>query len=209
MGLWWYSPSSLRSQQLCSTARHISGDNGCSRESIPTWAQLWGSINDATDDKDYWYGALVAVTYQHRNEFAHNQRRYREWLKDADTINFKAPLWPRKTSVTLFPLHTFTPAYWLGGGVKLRGPDAVTADVRGGSNKGLERSPWNPWLNLEPSGSSSGVYSLYPPTKRCLNSLRPRRGPGEDLVRFRCPSTWAKHNKIQQRSGRSQRGNGE
>lgn len=119
---WWYSPSSLWLWKLCSTARHIIEDNGCSHESIPTWAQLWGNVNDATDDEDYWYGALVGVTYQHRNGFAHNQTLYREWLKDADTISFKAPLWPCEKSLTLFLLHTFTPAYWLVVGVNSEAP---------------------------------------------------------------------------------------
>ena len=36
------------------------------------------SIKDVDDDKDYWYGTLVEVTYQQRNGFAHDVRLYRE-----------------------------------------------------------------------------------------------------------------------------------
>lgn len=65
-----------------------------------------------------------------------------------------------------------------------------------GCNEAIEFLPWKPWRNLEPSGSSSGVYSLYPPTKSWLKTLRPTRGPGDDPVRLRCPSTWERHNKM-------------
>lgn len=58
------------------------------------------------------------------------------------------------------------------------------------SNKAVAVLPWKPWRNLEPSGSSSGVYSLYPPTKSWLKTLRPTRGPGDDPVLLRWPSTW-------------------
>ena len=36
------------------------------------------SIKDVDDDKDYWYGTLVEVTYQQRNGFAHDVRLYGE-----------------------------------------------------------------------------------------------------------------------------------
>lgn len=65
-----------------------------------------------------------------------------------------------------------------------------------GCNETVAVLPWKPWRNLEPSGSSSGVYSLYPPTKRWLKTLRPTRGPGEDPVLLRCPSTWGRHSKM-------------
>lgn len=58
------------------------------------------------------------------------------------------------------------------------------------SNKAVAVLPWKPWRNLEPSGSSSGVYSLYPPTKSWLKTLRPTRGPGDNPVLLRWPSTW-------------------
>lgn len=61
-----------------------------------------------------------------------------------------------------------------------------------GCNQAVAVLPWKPWRNLEPSGSSSGVYSLYPPTKSWLKTLRPTRGPGDEPVLLRCPSTFRK-----------------
>lgn len=61
-----------------------------------------------------------------------------------------------------------------------------------GCNQAAAVLPWKPWRNLEPSGSSSGVYSLYPPTKSWLKTLRPTRGPGDEPVLLRCPSTFRK-----------------
>ena len=62
-----------------------------------------------------------------------------------------------------------------------------------GCNKAVVVLPWKPWRNLDPSGSSSGVYSLYPPTKSWLKTLRPNRGPGDDAVLLRCPSSWERY----------------
>lgn len=45
---------------------------------IPTQGHLREGINDADDDKDYWYGTLVEATYQQWNGFANNARLYRE-----------------------------------------------------------------------------------------------------------------------------------
>lgn len=59
-----------------------------------------------------------------------------------------------------------------------------------GYNEAVAVLPWKPWWNLEPIGSSSGVYSLYPPTKRWLNAPRLARGPGDDPVLVRWPFTW-------------------
>lgn len=57
-------------------------------------------------------------------------------------------------------------------------------------------SPWKPWRNLDPSGRSSGVNSLYPPTKSWLKTLRPTRGPGDDPVLLCCPSTCGRIRKL-------------
>lgn len=75
---------------------------------------------------------------------------------------------------------------------RVDGPVLFAKDGGAVRNKGEELLPWKPWRNLEPSGRSSGAYSLYPPTKSWLNTLRPIRGPGDVPVLLRCPSTWRK-----------------
>ena len=76
---------------------------------------------------------------------------------------------------------------------KLQAPVLLLQIAAFGRNKAVAVLPWKPWRNLEPSGSSSGVYSLYPPTNSWLKTLRPTRGPGENPVLLRWPSTWGRH----------------
>lgn len=113
-------------------------------------------------------------------------------------INFKAIFWPPTLSKSHPPPHFITHLYLLLANrqrswEKRKAPELCLWIVELVCNKGGEVLPWKPSRNLEPSGRSSGVYSLYPPTKSWSKTLRPTKGPGENPALFRCPSTWGRY----------------
>lgn len=98
---------------------------------------------------------------------------------------------------TLSPLLTKRQRSW----ENLQAPALSLQTAVLGCNKAVAVLPWKPWRNLDPSGSSSGVYSLYPPTKRWLKTLSPNKGPGDNAVLLRCPSTWERQWNVNTHAG--------
>lgn len=163
--------------------------------------------------KIIWCGVLSEVTYQRRNGFAHNTRLCRRVIK---RCRYNQPQSSARASCSLparrclFITHlppsgsTKRRRSW----EKLQAPALpLQTAAPGPVMKPSQVLPWKPSRNLEPSGSSSGVYSLYPPTKSWLKTLRPTRGPGDHPVRFRCPSTWGNtHTHTQERISKPELG---
>lgn len=153
------------------------------------------SINDVDDDKDYLYGTLVVVTISSGMDLYTTQNRMGcEVIKGCRYNQPQSSVLASYTACNSLSITHLPPCLQRDGDPGRNSKPLLSRQQ--GCNKAVAVLPWKPWRNLEPSGSSSGVYSLYPPKKSWLKTLRPTRGPGEDPVLLRCPSTWERHSKM-------------